>query len=155
VKELWPRASSSALIAVVSAIEALLEKHSEKCHECGQPKFGIARKFKHFLKTYVPNVEKQFLEEFRAIYETRSHLAHGERVLMADLRPWNYLGDPLQQWQGRFQRNTYRMTATALRNWVLSRWAHYHGQISAVARGIEISRCRVTASIPHKVKQEL
>ena len=39
VKDLWPRSSSSALIAVVSAIEALLEKNYESCNACGQPKF--------------------------------------------------------------------------------------------------------------------
>jgi len=121
VKELWPRASSSALVAVVSGIEALLEKNSEICRECGQLKFGINKKFKDFLKTYVPGVVEQFPEAFKAIYETRSQLAHGKLALMADRRRWNYLGDPLQQWEGRFQRNVYRITATALRNWVLSR----------------------------------
>ena len=69
----------------------------------------------------MPGVEKRFPEEFEAIYKTRSGLDHGKHILMADLRPWNYFGDALQQWQSQFQRNTYRITATALRNWVLSR----------------------------------
>jgi hypothetical protein len=70
--------------------------------------------------TTVPGVETRFPEEFAAIYKTRSGLAHGEVMLMADLRPWQFFGDTLQQWQAKFQRNTYRIIATALRNWVLA-----------------------------------
>lgn len=119
--ELWDQARSSALVAVVSGIEALLDKEHDFCKECGQPKFGVTRKFKAFLRTHVQDIEKRFPEELKAIYEIRSGLAHGKSVLMADLRPWNYFGDPPQQWEDRFHRNTLRTTATALRNWVLSR----------------------------------
>jgi hypothetical protein len=121
VNGLWPQSSSSALIAVVSAIEALLEKSSDFCKECGQPKFEITKKFRAFLKEYVPGIEEVFPEEFKAIYGMRSDLAHGNALLAADLEYWNYFGTPLQQWQDEFQRNTFYITATALRNWVLAR----------------------------------
>jgi hypothetical protein len=118
--DLWPRASSAALVAAVTAIETLLTKDAGRCNECGQLKYSITRKFKEFLRIYVPGVESRFPEEFAAIYKTRSSLAHGEVMLMADLRPWQFFGDTLQQWQAKFQRNTYRIIATALRNWVLA-----------------------------------
>jgi hypothetical protein len=120
IQDLWPHASSSALVAAVTAIETLLAKDAEKCSECGQPKYSITRKFKEFLRIHVPGVESDFPEEFAAIYKTRSNLAHGEVMLMADLRPWQFFGDTLQQWQAKFQRNTYRIIGTALRNWVLA-----------------------------------
>lgn len=118
--DLWPRASSAALVAAVTAIETLLAKDSERCNECGQLKHSVTRKFKDFLRIYVPGIESRFPEEFAVLYKTRSGLAHGERMLMADLRPWQFFGDTLQQWQAEFQRNTYRIIATALRNWVLA-----------------------------------
>ena len=121
VNGLWPQSSSSAMIAVVSAIEALLEKSSESCKACGQHKFEITKKFRAFLKEYVPGIEEAFPEEFKAIYKMRSDLAHGSALLVADLEYWNYFGTPLQQWQDEFQRNTFYITATALRNWVLAR----------------------------------
>ena len=121
VKNLWPRAQSCALMALVSSIEALLDKQHETCVACGQPKYGVTKKFKEFLKQHVPDVEKRFPEEFKAMYDMRSGIAHGNYVLMGDLSPWNYFGDPLQQWQDRVQRNTHSITATAIRNWVLSR----------------------------------
>lgn len=119
IQDLWPRASSSAMVAAVTAIETLLPKDAERCNECGQPKYSITKKFKDFLRIHVPSIEERFPDEFTAIYKTRSSLAHGDVMLMADLRPWNYFGDVLQQWQADFQRNTYRIIATALRNWVL------------------------------------
>jgi hypothetical protein len=120
IQDLWPRASSSALVAAVTAIETLLAKDAEKCSECGQLKYSITRKFKEFLRVHVPGVDDRFPEEFAAIYKTRSSLAHGEVMLMADLRPWQFFGDTLQQWQAEFQGNTYRIIASALRNWVLA-----------------------------------
>lgn len=121
VRPLWRHSSSSALIAVVSAIEALLDKTSEPCKECGQPKFEITKKFRAFLKEFVPGIEERFPQELRAIYRMRSDVAHGSSLLVADLEYWNYFGTPLQQWQDEFQRNTFYITATALRNWVLAR----------------------------------
>lgn len=121
VRALWRHSSSSALIAVVSAIEALLDKNSESCKECGQPRFEIAKKFKAFLKEFVPGIEEVFPQESKAIYKMRSDVAHGNALLVADLEYWNYFGTPLQQWQNDFQRNTFHITATALRNWVLAR----------------------------------
>jgi hypothetical protein len=117
---LWSQSSSAALMALVSAIEALLQKTHETCKECGQSKFEITKKFKTFLKQHVSGIEDNFPEEYKAIYTTRSGLAHGGDLLVADLEPWNYFGTPLQQWQDDFQRNTGHIVATALRNWVFS-----------------------------------
>jgi hypothetical protein len=121
VKDLWPVSSSAALIAVVSAIEALLDKKYEICPECKQPKFGITKSFKAFLQKYVPDIEVNFPEEYKAIYRVRSDLAHGKDLLESDREYWNYFGKPLEQWQNDFQHNTHHITATALLHWVLNR----------------------------------
>jgi hypothetical protein len=101
VRPLWRHSSSSALIAVVSAIEALLDKTSEPCKECGQPKFEITKKFRAFLKEFVPRIEEEFPQEFKAIYKMRSDVAHGSALLVADLEYWNYFGTPLPAVAGR------------------------------------------------------
>lgn len=121
IRDLWPVSSSAALIAVVSAIEALLDKKYEICSECKQPKFGVTKSFRDFIRTYVPGIGQQFPEEYKAIYNVRSDLAHGNNLLEGDREYWNYFGKPLEQWQSDFQRNTYHITATALLNWVLTR----------------------------------
>jgi hypothetical protein len=121
VNELWPRAQSAGLVAVVSAIEALLEKDEVTCSECGQPKFAITKKFKAFLSEHVPDVNNRFPQELKSIYTTRSRLAHGLQILLADHRPWNYPLDPAQRQESDLQRNTYHIVKTAIRNWVVSR----------------------------------
>jgi len=121
VNGLWPVSSSAALIAVVSAIEALLDKEYETCSECKQPKFGVGKSFKAFLQKYVPGVESNFPEEYKKLYTVRSDLAHGKDLLQGDLEYWNYFGKPLEQRQADFQRNTHHITAAALLQWLLTK----------------------------------
>jgi hypothetical protein len=90
--------SSSAFIAVVSGIEALIEKKSETCPECRQPKFGVTKKFEKFLKEHVPNIQENYPNELKQIYQVRSGLAHGVDLLWEDREYWNFFGEPRQQW---------------------------------------------------------
>jgi hypothetical protein len=83
IPSLWMESSSSAFIAAVSAIEALLKKESETCRECGQPKFSLTRKFKAFIEAHVPNIKMRFPEELNLIYKVRSDLAHGGKLLLS------------------------------------------------------------------------
>lgn len=54
VNGLWPHSSSSALIAVVCSVEALLEKSHEVCTACRQPKFGVTKKIRDLLEEIRP-----------------------------------------------------------------------------------------------------
>jgi hypothetical protein len=119
VHALWHESSSSAFVAGVSAVEALIEKKSDVCKECGQPRHRVTKKFKDFLEEYVPNVKAEFPEELDLIYGVRSDLAHGGRLLLADLEYWNFSGGWRQQQEDAVQRNTHEIVASALRNWIL------------------------------------
>jgi hypothetical protein len=121
IRTLWKESSSAAFIAAVSAIEAVLEKKAETCSSCGQPKFGVTKKFKTFIKQYVPDVQKRYSDELKLIYRVRSDLAHGSDLLLADLESWDFFFGAKQEWQSSLQRNTYQIIATALLYWVLSR----------------------------------
>lgn len=121
VPALWMESSSAAFVAVASAVEALLEKKSETCTECGQPKFGVSKKFRAFLEEYVPNVRTKYPQELKQIYRIRSDLAHGADLLLADLECWNFYEEPRQAWQDAVQRNTHNIGATAVLNWLLRR----------------------------------
>jgi hypothetical protein len=119
VHALWHESSSSAFVAGVSAVEALIEKKSDVCGECGQPRYRVTKKFRDFLEEYVPNVRKEFPEELDLIYGVRSDLAHGGRLLLADLEYWNFFGGWREQQEHAVQRNTHEIVASALRNWIL------------------------------------
>ena len=116
---LWAESSSSAFVAIVSAVEALLDKGGEVCKECNQPRHRVTMRFKAFLEQHVPNVRERFPKELDQIYGVRSDLAHGGRLLLADLEYWNFFGAWLQQQQETIQRNAHDIVATALRNWIL------------------------------------
>lgn len=116
---LWHESSSAALISLVSAIEALLEKKSEICEKCNQPKFSVTKRFRAFLERYVPDVKKDYPEELKEIYRVRSDLAHGADLLLADLEYWNFMGAARQQRQEHMQWNFHQIASTALVNWVL------------------------------------
>jgi len=107
------------LVAVVSAVEALLDKKSEACPACRQPKYGVIKKFKAFLEQHVPDVKTRFPEELDEIYKVRSALAHGAKLLSADLEYWNFFGAWKQQQEDAAQRNTHDIVAAALRSWIL------------------------------------
>jgi hypothetical protein len=119
VHALWYESSSSAFVAGVSAVEALIEKKSDVCKECGQPRHRVTKKFKDFLEEYVPNVKTEFPKELDLIYSVRSDLAHGGRLLLADLEYWNFFGGWREQQEDAIQRNTHEIVASALRNWIL------------------------------------
>ena len=94
--ELTRVSSSSALVALISAIEALLDKQSDTCATCGQPTYSVAKRFKSFLKGHVPDVEEQYPTELRLMYKVRSRLVHGAELLMSDLRHWEFLGGSMK-----------------------------------------------------------
>lgn len=116
IPELSTISSSAAYIGLVTSLEALMDKKSEKCSSCGQPMFAIARRFRELLQELIPNL-KSFPQELSRIYQTRSDLAHGTSVLFTDLEYWD-LFQTTTQAHVSTQLNTYQIAAIALLNWV-------------------------------------
>lgn len=121
LSNLWMESNSSAFVALVSAIEALIDKTSEVCETCHQPKFSITKRFKDFLEEYVPDVKRRFPKEVRTLYRVRSNLAHGVDLLSADIESWNLFSDARQRREYVMQQNAHEIASTALVNWLLSR----------------------------------
>jgi hypothetical protein len=63
---LWHESSSSAFVAIVSAIEALIEKKSETCKACHQPVHSVTRRF-----TQSPRCQSRALQ-YRRLSSGRS-----------------------------------------------------------------------------------
>lgn len=90
-KETWARSRSAALVAFVSAIEALkdsAEEKSQACSSCGQRiGTGATARFVELLDRLAP-VGAIPTENRRTYYGLRSALAHGDKLLQDDLSIW-------------------------------------------------------------------
>lgn len=116
VRELGDVSRSASFIAIVAGLEALLEKGSEPCPSCGQPKFSVARRIREFLHEFVPAVT-QDRKQVDRIYRTRSDLAHGLNLLSFDLGRLG-LSDPSTAAEMNLQYNAYQSARTAMLNWL-------------------------------------
>lgn len=117
-RELTKASSSSGVIAMVSAIEALLEKQTSTCESCGQPKHSVTKRFKEFLEANVPGVAQQYPTELRLLYQVRSSLVHGGELLLSDLKHWEFLEGSKKEGEAVIERNAYEIAARALLRWV-------------------------------------
>lgn len=115
-RDISPASSSAAYISMVAAIEALLDKKSETCHECGQPKFSVTKKLKEFLQRFVPGIEAQ---ELNRIYRVRSDLAHGLDLLLRDLGQLG-MTSPGAASEMTLQYTTLQVAKIAVLNWLQS-----------------------------------
>lgn len=131
---IWRESNSSSFVALVSAIECLIDKPErcldcgqtitegiEKCDHCGQPRYRVTKKFREFLEKYVPFLEERFSKERKLLYEVRSKLSHGLNLLVRDLEPWYIIMDVRAEEQDTLQRNLYFITRTAIYNWLWNR----------------------------------
>lgn len=121
---LWEHSQSAAFIALVSALESLVEPVSpEPCATCKQPRYLVSQRFRSFLTEYVPGVDT-FPKERDLLYQVRSTLVHGARLLERDLHP------TALSFNLRFRRDVQlheileRITTIALHNWLHSRNPH-------------------------------
>jgi hypothetical protein len=99
---------------MVAAIEALLDKKSDTCHACGQPKFSITRKLREFLQRFVPGIETSVLNQ---IYSVRSDLAHGLDLLLRDLGQLG-ISSPGEASEMMLQYRTFDVARAAVLNWL-------------------------------------
>ncbi len=131
---IWRESNSSSFVALVSAIECLIDKPErcpdcrqtitegiEKCDHCGQPRYKVTKKFREFLDRYVPLLEERFPEERKLLYGVRSELSHGLNLLVRDLKPWYFMMNARAEKQDALQRNLHFVARTAINGWLWNR----------------------------------
>jgi hypothetical protein len=119
----WRESRSASYASLVAAIEALLpdnDRHS--CKACGQPIYQISKRFRDFLTRYAPGPEQASERKAlqNAFYELRSGLAHGKKVLQADLEPWKSFHDEAGRHEDSLQRGLQKLVRIAILNWLWS-----------------------------------
>src|SRR5690348_12571778 len=120
---MWDISISAAFGALVAAIESLTasgDVHQLTCPICGgltdHRVPGPTKLFKNFLATYVPGAKNR-----DAMYDLRSKLVHGGHLVEWDreipIMGWTPPGFKEQQQYS----DLWRLTCTALRNWLKDR----------------------------------
>lgn len=128
---MWHESDSSSFVALVNAIECLTDKPEqcpecnqsaiegiEVCHLCDQPRYRVTKKFKEFLKKYVPFLDEQFPKAKGRFYEVRSQLSHGLELFARDLESWHFIMKRKAEEEDNLQRDLRFITKIALYNWV-------------------------------------
>jgi hypothetical protein len=122
---LWNVSMSASFAALVSAIESMTSRgniHKITCPVCGRPTQheipGPTKLFKRFLETYAP--DSKLAGSRSDLYGLRSGILHGDRLLELDREI------PMMGWtppgfkEHEQYRELWRVTRTALRNWLKS-----------------------------------
>ena len=114
---------SASFAAFVSAIESLTTRgtrHKFECPVCGRPGThevpGPTKLFRNFLATYVPDAS--LAKDRKRMYDLRSDILHGSDLLEIDqivpINGWTPTGFK----EGELYNGMWRVTRTALRNWL-------------------------------------
>lgn len=121
VPGLWRHSQSAAFVALVSALETLVEPaEPQPCNGCGQPVFQISKRFKLFLETHVPGLAAE--PRLRdTLYRVRSSLVHGSRLLQRDLEPFRGVLDLRLRGEAMLHAKLELITTIAIHSWI-------HGQ---------------------------
>jgi hypothetical protein len=82
-ESVWEESKSLSYIALISALEALMETPAvEDCERCGQPMYRVTQRFREFLLRHVPGIES--IPEWKMLYGVRSELSHGHDFMVRD-----------------------------------------------------------------------
>ncbi|MDP1598727.1 hypothetical protein [Phenylobacterium sp.] len=121
---IWHLSSSTAHVALVSAIEALFAPvQSQPCDACGKPIGpGPTALFKTFIEEHLPSYVPAAVKS--ELYSVRSAIAHGDRILLSDmgLAPTDHLG--AEEWS----LGSRLMRVVRLAAW---QWLHHGRQTAA------------------------
>ena len=124
---------SLSLIALVTAIECLIEKNqcpgchqeiipsSGRCDVCKEPIYRITAAFKTFVETWFPDAARD-PEALGLLYNTRSTAVHGSAMLLSDSHPWIHFTEHKQALdEYDTYRRAYLITKVVLYNWLYMR----------------------------------
>jgi hypothetical protein len=116
------RHMAASFLAMVSAIEALIETHSGHdalCSVCGEAFLhrvpGPTKAFRTLLARYVPG--PQFDSRRNEMYALRSGLVHGTALMELDDERYS-VWDPAQHQQTELWTELFGITRIAIRNWL-------------------------------------
>lgn len=117
----WAISHSLAYIGFVSGIEALIEYENrnaktEKCDDCGQPKFKVRQKFLAFARDY-GNDSPKFKMYVDKLYNRRSQIGHVGKLLSHDLAG-KISGPVVEMNDGIELRNLQRVVRIMMINWL-------------------------------------
>jgi hypothetical protein len=114
---------SAAFTALVSAIEALVPPSpvGTRCEECDRPfDGGLKRRFVEFVETHAPGPGVTEAER-KQLYELRSALSHGGRLLHQDRHGWGGGMTSTSLQESGYQRAMWHIVRLVLVNWLLFR----------------------------------
>lgn len=117
----WVISHSLAYIGFISSIEALIEYENkdvktEKCDDCGQPKFKVRQKFLTFARDY-GNHSDEFKKYADKLYNRRSQIGHVGKLLSHDLAG-KISGPVVEMNDGMELRNLQRVVRIMMINWL-------------------------------------
>lgn len=115
---------TESFLALCFMIEAFLDQKSEKCDTCGQKTYSVSKKFKEFLTQYAGPRDTEAVKEFVAfaarVYDRRSRIAHGGRILAAEHLGFSMWGVPVDEHDKSLRRSLREVGAAALVGWALN-----------------------------------
>jgi hypothetical protein len=113
---------SASHIAVVQAIEALMppDESAPRCETCGQlTRPEPTQRFADFLQVYAPGIDRE--KDRKSLYQLRSALSHGGKLLSGELVGHAFSDFTPQSWDERELLITTRTLARiAGVNWLLA-----------------------------------
>jgi hypothetical protein len=109
----WEFNASAWFTSIVSAIETLAPKAAEQC-PCCKSIVGISKSFRDFVEEFAPN---SGAKSRMLVYDIRSKLSHGSRLLQLDEAPWDFTVQ--STW---LEEQDARMELSAMAHDVLVNW---------------------------------
>src|SRR5919199_1020930 len=93
-----------------------INKSPFTCKKCGNPTWGVAAKFREFLKEFVSSSEDS-MKRYRKIYSVRSKIVHNGLLLIGDSEFNMLLSSLNKEW--KLQVETLQLCRIALNNWLI------------------------------------
>lgn len=117
----WAISHSLAYIGFVSGIEALMEYDNkdvktEKCDDCGQPKYKVRQKFLAFANCYGED-SCEFRNHVDKLYNKRSQIGHAGKLLSHDM-VGKISGLVVEMNDGIELKNLQRVVRIMMINWL-------------------------------------
>jgi hypothetical protein len=120
-RQLGPLSSSARYMAIIQAVEGLRPDipGGPRCSECGRATGpGQTRQFIDFMEQYVARQDGETERARRRLYELRSGLTHGGKLLLDDLYGSEFAPEHIREEESA--RRALRLARLAGVNWLLA-----------------------------------
>lgn len=132
---IWLSSHSASFVALITALESLIEKplncevcgspakeSIERCEKCNEPRYRLTKNFNTLLEERVPFID-EFPREKKLMYSIRSKLAHGLMLFGRDMEPGNWMSAKRQE-QDELSSRIQFIAFTAIYNWLTDELRH-------------------------------